>query len=997
MTQEKQSDEQYHLISLSPKNDLYDSTDDKTRNEYSYYKSILDNSLTDNNNNVAISGKYGSGKSSLIYSYFNDEDSKIKEESTLKINFSNLNENNDYDSNDDGENNDRPKSSDDNVSSTKLLNEISLSIINQIIYQIDYSRIPLTHFKTKQDRPWSQTILLYITFLLGVISIFVLNNYTFNHWKLYLFVFCFLILFSYFALKFIKNFDLKKVKIGFKNVETDINYENDDFFERYVDEIIYLFTGFEKESNSENYVLIIEDLDRFNDTEIFRKLKNLNIKLNQKSDKHWVFLYLIKDSLFKTSTERTKFFDIIIPVIPFITTYNSYDKLKNEFGGEIPDDLLRYVSNFIYDYRLLLNIRNEYTLFKKLTNSVSSNELFSLIVYKNIFPNEFDEFQNGHGIMEKIIQNYRLNITNLINKKIQKIDEIKINTLVNFAHSNNYVYYPNGSYGIREIDPDDAVNIVKNNLLLRDGNSNQIKYSELESKEDYIQYLNSHNYDLEMKNLSVLKKYNFSSINGNVISEDYLKSDDNDNKAKEFNYLLGLINMGYITIDYLNTINHFYGNTNDKKFIHKLYDNEKNFNVDLHLINFREILHEIEECANKNVNLLQKPQILNTELFAFALDNKKNIAKRMISVAKNIEPGSDGYHFIEHFISGYNKYVDEILSLDDTLLLSVSDMELSDNGLVKIIKNDNYQHDKDSFKFIIDKANRFNNTELLSIINSDKIDDNLKDKLMDNLDSIDFNNVNDYKLWNKLLEKKKISPSFGNIMTYHNEMEESSEDFYKFINKVNIPYKEIEHEPDEKSFISSLIFNSNITLDTAKDIVSYLNVGKVSSEDAIQLNNDKFQLLFDKKLIDLKNNDILDYIANNPIDVSKDDQYVEIVNNLDSRYDNDDKVEVKNEKLLNCAINKYDLKSFKFVSRRLDSIENLNLVDYLKHMKDKLNLYEADLNRLIKVIKRENGWWQCHVNSTEIILHIADFMKSNGYIGGYKPVENNNDKIHFYK
>ena len=63
----------------------------------------------------------------------------------------------------------------------------------------------------------------------------------------------------------ISNFAMK-----FRDVSADISIENDDLFEKYGDEIIYLFR------QSKKRILIIEDLDRFEDIRIFEKLRELN-------------------------------------------------------------------------------------------------------------------------------------------------------------------------------------------------------------------------------------------------------------------------------------------------------------------------------------------------------------------------------------------------------------------------------------------------------------------------------------------------------------------------------------------------------------------------------------------------------------------------------------------------------------------------------------------------------------------------------------------------
>ncbi|WP_225370228.1 YobI family P-loop NTPase [Methanobrevibacter arboriphilus] len=56
-------------------------------------------------------------------------------------------------------------------------------------------------------------------------------------------------------------------------------------------------------------VVIIEDLDRFQETEIFTKLREINLLINNsnKIDRHVTFIYAIRDEMF-TDKDRTKFF-----------------------------------------------------------------------------------------------------------------------------------------------------------------------------------------------------------------------------------------------------------------------------------------------------------------------------------------------------------------------------------------------------------------------------------------------------------------------------------------------------------------------------------------------------------------------------------------------------------------------------------------------------------------------------------------------------------------
>ena len=141
--------------------------------------------------------------------------------------------------------------------------------------------------------------------------------------------------------------------------EIQIKDENS-IFNHHLDEILYFF-----QCTSYN-VVIIEDLDRFNTTDIFLKLRELNYLLNHSKivGRSIKFIYAIKDDMF-TDSSRTKFFDYITTVIPVISPYNSKDILRNtliELGhsDEVNDKTIKEVAFFIDDMRLLQNISNEY-------------------------------------------------------------------------------------------------------------------------------------------------------------------------------------------------------------------------------------------------------------------------------------------------------------------------------------------------------------------------------------------------------------------------------------------------------------------------------------------------------------------------------------------------------------------------------------------------------------------------------------------------------------
>lgn len=420
------------LFSLAPNINLEDDA------HYKVYEAYLDSALKNQIDNLAITGKYGSGKSSIVDTYFHNK------EDVLKVSFSTF---------ESFKENGKPKSEPN--SDTKGI--VFANIINQIIYQIDPKAIPLTRFKLKKPLSFMAKSVLALEIVLILSQIVIPKRDGISFFILSMIIFLISAILGFIILwQLFTRIELKNFKFSVKPVDAEIDIKSDELFEKYTDEIIYLFR------KSEKSIFIIEDLDRFGDLSIFEKLRELNIKLN--AIEHWTFIYLIKDDLFLNKTDRVKFFDQIIPVIPFITTNNSFDKLREIFSKKVIDNrLLRILSQFIDDYRLLLNIHNEYEVYSKVASlnqnsdiEKQQNELLALIAYKNLYPNHFDDIQNGKGLLNEIVSNYKDDIKieiDDVSQKIQSLKEKKDSSALNkesellyvWANENNFVFFESGT------------------------------------------------------------------------------------------------------------------------------------------------------------------------------------------------------------------------------------------------------------------------------------------------------------------------------------------------------------------------------------------------------------------------------------------------------------------------------------------------------------------------------------------------------------------------
>lgn len=209
-------------------------------------------------------------------------------------------------------------------------------------------------------------------------------------------------------------FGIRSIKI--KDVEFDVKDKNVDF-NTLIDELLYFL-------KAGNYDLVIfEDLDRIdNPKELFLKFREINLLLNESAYyKFWhkriVFLYAIRDDVFQEE-ERTKFFDYIVPVIPVVDHFNTSDYLLKNYKSEldeVDDKDIMTLGLYIGGMRQLLNIMNEYGVYKRmlLVKPLSQTKLLALTIYKNLYPKDYAEAHNKEGGLYNIFKNKK-NFSNLL-------------------------------------------------------------------------------------------------------------------------------------------------------------------------------------------------------------------------------------------------------------------------------------------------------------------------------------------------------------------------------------------------------------------------------------------------------------------------------------------------------------------------------------------------------------------------------------------------------
>lgn len=381
----------------------------------SEYLRALEWALNDKNiTNIALAGPYGAGKSSIIETFLRIHPS-IK---YINISLAMFRKN-DQDAIQQG----------DGDNFEKQLEE---GILKQLFYKVHYSKIPQSRYR-KLHKVSLGISLMHVIFtgalIIGLMFFLapgkleeLKNAYSnmmsilFGERVLY-YVLCtgvmgmviiaiMTVLFRWINTKWrsieINIADKAVIKADEKDEALSLN--------KNMDEILYFF-------EETNYTLIvIEDLDRFDTPEVYTKLREINKIINSYDaiQRKIVFIYALKDDIFH-SEDRTKLFDFIIPVVPYIDVTNSGEYLKrnlkilnsNGLEFDIPNDYITNVAPFISDMRVLNNICNEFIVFKKNIkdsqdlDKLQDVQMLSLIIFKNMYPREFAKLQESEGIIKE--------------------------------------------------------------------------------------------------------------------------------------------------------------------------------------------------------------------------------------------------------------------------------------------------------------------------------------------------------------------------------------------------------------------------------------------------------------------------------------------------------------------------------------------------------------------------------------------------------------------
>lgn len=689
-----------------------------------YLDKLKDTIDTKGINNIALTGGYGSGKSTIIktfkniypeYQYLNISLASFNKSSEENLELEDV----DLEKSikpDQLKNLDKTKINhsrrDSKIQKEELERLLEVSILQQIFYHVRPIEIPESRFKRIINIPDWKIWLISSAFILWILSAILslkfgyidkINPNTWDQEKSFDFI-AFLVfiitfiglgLFSKLIVQLFSNSKINKVSIK-GELELGDNV-NKSVFNEHLEEILYFF-----EMTPYN-VVIIEDLDRFDSTDIFTKLREINILLNNSKlvskdgKKEINFIYAVGDNLFEDKSERVKFFEYIIPVIPFINSSNADEQLKtlikdsgleeDIFSKGFTSDVVTFINDI--DMRLLTNIFHEFVIYRNTLKRKfvkKPEELFAIITYKNLNPGDFIKLNKKEGKLYNLINNkvkYTEDFIKNVDEKIQKIEkdinDNKIEIVPNLTELKSiYImalckkipnatsfYLNNGSHAIASLLIDNLFEeIIKtNNFQYYQGNSgyynSNISFRDVEKEVNPSASFDSRRKIIENKSVNLINSLqveinNLKSYKSEIESWDlkqiFEKVDINEylNDFNDNRLIKNLILNGYINENYNDYISLFHG----------VSITSEDFNFERNVKNstptkFNYKLEKIENLIDRiDIKYFKREVILNFDLLDYLGNNYFKYEDKYGMIVLLLSDESDkSVKFIDEYIN----------------------------------------------------------------------------------------------------------------------------------------------------------------------------------------------------------------------------------------------------------------------------------------------------------------------------------------------------------
>ena len=420
--------------------------------EHEVYVSALLDAIEDENvHNIALSGGYGIGKSSILRQF-----ASLLKGRCIEVSLSTLAPVNSWN-----------QENEANTNGDTTTNKIQREVVKQLLYRENAQNMPLSRFRRIEafspEWAWRTscvtgaiiTIAFVLTGWAEMLSEKLFGGRVDNP-TMTLLVF-FGAIFIVFAAQSLLNGKLNIKEVAAGPATVSLNEDDGTYFDKYLDEIVYFF------EIADYDIVIFEDIDRFEDPTIFESLKELNAILNLSPciSRAIRFIYAVKDSIFdhgelkrrgrrvdsdsgkmldrakveSVRSNRTKFFDVIVPVVPFITHASARDHLyqmMKKSGCDVDDELIDLASKYVPDMRTLKNVRNEHLIFREQIMphggselKLSESHLFAMMLYKSTHLADFEKIRLGSSDLDDLYQVSRQAVEWNINQLYAGVAKLK--------------------------------------------------------------------------------------------------------------------------------------------------------------------------------------------------------------------------------------------------------------------------------------------------------------------------------------------------------------------------------------------------------------------------------------------------------------------------------------------------------------------------------------------------------------------------------------------
>lgn len=442
----KQSDDE-KIYPLYPKEDLTDNS------VYCVYQKKLNAAFSDRKiHNIAVTGNFGIGKSSVLRAFSKHNNKKFLYISFLEFNkipcFSSLF----YD-----EKIDRQK--------------VECLLVKQIISVCHSNDFPQSKFQmVRESKHLYRKCFLSVLLTAFILCVFCLvfpsqvseffhyfkNDISFHsiHMAIYVFVGVIGAILSGLGIyQLLKKGKIKELSASINNSNSEIAAKaefSESILEQYSFDLIYMFEKLSKKYSA----VVFEDMDRLNDNiciDIFTGLRNINFSVNERlsrkkcinRNKSIPFIYVVNDSLMG-KLNQTKFFDYIMPIIPQLGYENIIYRISEicrNFGIENVHaepfcELAKEIPELI-DYRFLNQMCNEYSIISEIVTGnldkssdfelISSEKakLLAFVIYKLLLPEDYYEIRTGKSVIFPVTDTSKLKNKKNQDKRYRFIDDLQ--------------------------------------------------------------------------------------------------------------------------------------------------------------------------------------------------------------------------------------------------------------------------------------------------------------------------------------------------------------------------------------------------------------------------------------------------------------------------------------------------------------------------------------------------------------------------------------------